>query len=238
MLQKIRNILIKEHAPFVKAGPSAIAGRGVIATTTIPKDQVVALYPGIYSPPLPQFLQMPFDDSVLPTADLYLANKISPAGIHVEENAYILNLSIGGFLDGACLTSARGRPLDENPSACGHLINHSAYAANVEFESFIWSEVVGDSFGDHTLHDLPNERRQDGTPWYSEEDRIVRFPKSDDGVQQYPHAVGGAVCVTKAPIDRGEELLLNYQLRKPLPRLGSTMVHRKLSVICIRSKSP
>ena len=215
IFHKARNLLIKEHAPLVKAGPSTIAGRGVFAMTTIPKHQVVALYPGIYSPPLPHFLQMPLEDSIIPTAALYLANEISPAGVHVEENAYILNLPIGGFLDGACLTGARDRPLDENPSACGHLINHSANAANVEFESFVWSDVVGDSLSDHTLHELPNERRQDGTPWYSDGVRIVRFPNADDLVRQYPHAVGGAAFVTKTQIARGEELLLNYHLRKP-----------------------
>ena len=217
ILLKVRNLLVKDHAPFVKEGPSTIAGRGVFATTTIPKDQVVALYPRIYSPPLPHFLQMPFDDSVIPTTELYLANKISPAGIRVEDNAYILNLPVGGFLDGACLTSARGRPLDENPSACGPFINHSANTSNVDFISFVWSDVVGDSLGDTILHDLPNERRQDGTPWYSDGHHIVRFPESDDLVQQYPHTVSGAVFVTKAVIDQGEELFLNYKLRKPYP---------------------
>ena len=180
---------------------------------------MVALYPGIYTPPLPHFFEMSVDDSHVPIADLDLANTISPCGIHVEENAYILNLQhrVGGFLDGACLTSARGRPLDENPSACGHLINHSAVAANVEFESFVWSDIVFDSSGDPTQYDVPNERRQDGTPWYTDGDRTVLFPNPDDLVQQNLHAVSGAAFVTVRDIYQGEELFLNYLLRKPYP---------------------
>lgn len=139
----------------------------------------------------------------------------------MEENAYILNLQhrVGGFLDGACLTSARGRPLDENPSACGHLINHSANAANVEFESFVWSDVVFDSFlnDDPTLYDVPNERRQDGTPWYADGGSVVRFLNSDDMIQQNLLSVGGAAFVTIREIQQGEELFLNYLLRKPYP---------------------
>ena len=219
IFRKIRNLLVKGHSPFIESGPSTIAGRGIFALTTIPKHEVVALYPGIYTPPLPHFLEMPVGDSNFPVADLYLANKISPSGIHVEENAYILNLQhhVGGFLDGACLTSARGRPLDENPSARGHLINHSNIAANVEFESFVWSDIVLDSSCDPTLYAVPNERRQDGTPWYADGDRLVRFLNPDDLIQRNLHAVGGAAFLTKRVIHQGEELFLDYLLRKPYP---------------------
>ena len=59
----------------------------------------------------------------------------------MEENAYILNLQlVGGYLDGESLT--KGRPLDANPSACGHLINHSLTLSNVDFESFVWSDMI------------------------------------------------------------------------------------------------
>lgn len=233
----IRNLLTKAHIPLVKSGPSLIAGRGVFALTNIEPNHVVALYPGIYTPPHPQlFMNMSISDDYYHADEELLllttsnTNLVSPSGMHVEQNAYILNLSmIGGYLDGACLTGVqnrrRRRPLDMNPSACGQLINHSASYANVEFQSFRWSDIVPD-FDDHDsnhdtnelMYDLPNERRQDGSPWYMEGDRMVRFPNADETIQRNLHAVGGAAFVTTRRIVGGEELLLNYRLRKPYPK--------------------
>jgi hypothetical protein len=209
---KIRQLLTKTHTPFVQSGPSLIAGKGVFALTTIEKDQVVALYPGIYTPPLPRFLATPLDDcSVM---SYYLANKVSPTGSAVEENAYILNLQlVGGYLDGESLT--KGRPLDANPSACGHLINHSPTLSNVDFESFVWSDMI--LAADDELYQIPNERRQDGTPWYLEGERIIRFPSPENSIEENFHTVCGAAFVTRRQIDEGEELFLNYRLRKPFP---------------------
>jgi hypothetical protein len=229
----IRNLLTKAHIPYVKSGPSLIAGRGVFASTNIEPNHVVALYPGIYTPPHPHlFLKNSIsDDYFYSDEELVLLTSnttgsfVSPSGRDVEQNAYILNLSmIGGYLDGACLTGVKNRrPLDINPSACGHLINHSATLANVEFQCFRWSDIVPEfdddiDYDSHELmYDLPNERRQDGSPWYIDGDRLVRFPNADETIPRNLHAVGGAAFVTTRRIAVGEELLLNYRLRKPYP---------------------
>jgi hypothetical protein len=226
----IRHLLSKAHIPVVKSGPSLIAGTGVFASTNIEHDQVVALYPGIYTPPHPHFLEPSISDGF--SSDVELLNPqwlrqsilcVSPSGQNVDQNAYILNLSmIGGYLDGACLTGANNQqPLDSNPSACGQYINHHA-TANVEFQCFRWSDIVPDwdNNNDDTnelMYDLPNERRQDGSPWYMDGDRMVRFPNADETIPRNLHAVGGAAFVTTRRVAIGEELLLNYRLRKPYP---------------------
>ena len=240
LFHQIGHLLLWNHTPLVKSGPSKIAGNGVFALVTIPENQVIALYPGVFTPPNPisSRANMPLEDCFSPVQELYLANKTSPAGIAVEDNAYILNLSRpGGYLDGACLSSPPdGRKLDLNPSACGHLINHSAISANVEYESFSWDMVLA-TLADHDnnylsrikddacLHDLPNANRQDGSAWYADQDQVVRFPNPDElcssirtnHSQEHRFFLGGAAFITTRTVDQGEEILLNYRLRKPYP---------------------
>lgn len=81
---------------------------------------VMCLYPGIYSPGIPIH--------AVGCAE-YLANQY---GSDIEENAYIMNLTCGGYIDGRALDSQYDKEaLDSNPSACGHMINH-AIESNID----------------------------------------------------------------------------------------------------------
>jgi hypothetical protein len=249
--------------------PSKTATTTSIQETTI--DDIVSLtplclYPGIYTPGLPLTATGHGDiDDVQ-----YLANQFPPpSGIPYETNAYILNITeVGGYIDGLALNITQQstllhnesivdrheqqdsiliRRLDENPSACGHKINHSSIDANTTIVPFLWKDVflngtsttidIDDDNNPHIIYDdsdkddkyfsLPNTMRNDNSPWYYDgnEYKMYRFTTNDSddttttrtSVKSVP-LCGAAVVVRNGSIlQNNQELLLDYSLKTPLP---------------------
>ena len=224
LLSDVRYLLHRHHAPLVEVRSSNIpgAGLGVFVKRPIEKGRVVCLYPGIYTPGLPKH-------AAESEESMNLADVVSPSGGEIENNAYILNLSIpGGYIDGAALTgidrwSLEERRLDENPSACGHLLNHSSSASNVEMVSFQWREVEDDiEYNEKDRMQCPNELRADGSPWYLDgfTGKIVPFPSLADvrqaeGKQSVEPLLYGAAFCSQQDLSEGTEVLLDYQLKGP-----------------------
>jgi hypothetical protein len=190
---------------------------------------VLCLYPGVYSAGLPLSLDPAGDDDSIQ----FLGHKMTPSGAQPDDNAYILNVKVklGGYLDGqalnvhtdverrsapgidqALLTTQSGRRLDENPSACAQLVNHSSNHSNVAVVPFLWDDILdSDRCQSHDYYTLPNVLRSDGFPRYICGTEITYYQGS---VGQ----VAGAAFVASQNIRSGEELCLNYALhRRPLP---------------------
>jgi hypothetical protein len=225
--REIGQLIRKNHIPKTKLARSNIAkdaGDGVFVTMDVPISTPLCLYPGIYTPGLPLHVSRDVDDVV------YLANELlPPSGISIEDNAYILNVTeIGGYIDGQALeeefllesSEPRTRVLDENPSACAHKINHSSRFVNTDITPFYWTDVLEESDNNNVWQNvfrLPNSIRSDGSPWYFDgfENRLHHFMSSytDRCV-----SLCGVAVVSIENIAAGDELLLNYKLRSPLPR--------------------
>ncbi|KAL3915600.1 MAG: hypothetical protein SGILL_005571 [Bacillariaceae sp.] len=188
--------------------------------------EVLCLYPGIYTPPLPLAVGMlsTLEDSN-EVMDLYLAKNLAPSGVDFQDNAYVLNMGspVGGYLDGCALETSTGRQLNVSPSACGHLVNHfggNSPQPNVQVAPFFWKDVLP---SESNLFDtLPNAMRRDGSPWYFDamEQKIVCFPAEADGNQQTllnPLLAGAAIvasgCDSSSHLQPDQELLLDYQLQ-------------------------
>eukprot|EP00980_Cylindrotheca_fusiformis_P027836 scaffold22560_cov135-Cylindrotheca_fusiformis.AAC.47 len=208
VVKQIRRMVEKNHSPTVEVRKSCVSGRGVFALAPVYDEMlpmVACLYPGIYTP------GMPFVDSV-DSGNEYLADLIPPSGVPLERNEYIMNLQImGGYIDGASLVGNNNRRLDANPSACGHLVNHDSSTANTCFISFAWDHIFVGSIEANQC-ELPNETRSDDSPWYFDGhiQRIKRFDNPCASV------CGGAIVISKK-VDVGDELLLDYRLKKPYP---------------------
>lgn len=140
---------------------------------------------------------------------------------------YDLN-SVGGYIDGCAFTSqydTTDDSLDINPSAVGHLVNHDSTESNVEVISFAWDDILSDERQDTSItrrtnedyFAIPNELRADCSPWYFDTvlDEIVYFRTPDEETLSLPYKLlCGAALVSSAPICKGEELLLDYGLKK------------------------
>ena len=240
-IKQIRYLLKKSHVPRVYVGTSRITGAGngvfwkgkAIHGNDAGRPLLLCLYPGIYTPGIHHNLVSQEMSSII-----YLAKELPPSGIPFPENAFIINLlETGGYLDGCALTapSHRGRRrLDENPSACGHIINHDADKANVEVVSFVWRDILNglnfsvDGHSSLSTHfELPNALRFDGSSWYLDESegKIKYFPThTTDGnnpssVLLEERFLCGAAVVLRptCTLNHDDELLMNYCLKRPYP---------------------
>jgi hypothetical protein len=228
--RQVQHLLSRKHKPIVVVQPSLIdgAGKGVFAVDDIVAERAVCLYPGVYTPGLPLYAGLS-EDSV------YLAKNVTPSGVLPEHNPYLLNLhtASGGYLDGNALLAmsdegTMDRRLDENPSACGHLVNHSHRQANVVVTAFTWRDVLeavmpppSTETDIQQYHLPPNALRADGSPWYLESSTVVRFPKQK-ACDEMVTLCGAALC-TRTGIEKGAELLLDYNLKGPvLPAWAAT----------------
>jgi hypothetical protein len=186
---------------------------------------VVGLFPGVYSPGLPIFLDV---EAILPgvndAAAIYEMNY--PKRIK-EENAsetevYRINLkTCGGGLDPG---SSKGtthaelaRRMEANPFALGHKMNHPSAGGvpNVDGFDFKWNSNLDGLVLDPQTSvevEVPNVFC-DGI-WYID-------PSTGETHLTNPSKVRlcGMAMVTLRPIEDGEELLLNYDLpsTKPYP---------------------
>jgi hypothetical protein len=167
---------------------------------------------------------------------VFMGHLWPPSGVDRDENAYIMKVkhSLDGYIDARALIirvrtsddeneEPSKRRLDENPSACAHLINHSNSKDNVRAIPFKWADVLPDyKFGDKDSFDLPNVARRDGAPHYilvygSE---MTFYEKGDASLFSVDNIYGVVLCAM-LDIDTDEELLLDYGLRKPLPSWAS-----------------
>ena len=206
--------------------------RGVFSKQNVSSNElpkVMCLYPGIYTPVIPLH--------AMGNAE-YLANNLAPSFEgDISENAYILNLACGGYIDGLALNSqyVKHATLDCNPSACGHLVNHDAIRNNVEVHSFSWEELTdgqdtttsaSNTTKGNNNFPLPNELRADGSPWYFDTslDKMVAFPRHDEDPLPQSTLCGAALVLTK-PVFEGDELLIDYGLKEPYPKWAKDWYH-------------
>lgn len=221
--------------PLVRVAPSSIpgAGRGVCVNQRVSPGTLLCLYPGIYSPGLPFFAvtdsQGQTESQAISTQ--FFGKGVTPSGVDADENAYILNVQVnqGGYLDGKALTLSNQegsssttdglshrRRLDENPHACGQLVNHSSGHANVDVKSFVWNPLLdklvreGYSLNDEEdFYPVPNAVRADGLPRYIIQNSVVCHNGTGPNC--------GAVLYARHTIQRDQELFFDYKLRDPLP---------------------
>jgi hypothetical protein len=236
----IRDYLLRRtHLPLVQVRPSQIPGArlgvfvsGAVSSPWSPsqvieEDQVLCLYPGVYSPGLPMTCiadgsgdegfrligaEDDFDETIAtPT----------PSGVPPSENSYLLHLTEqGGYLDGRALQDPMSlRDLTENPSCCAHYINHANdKRPNVRIVSFLWHDiltattVIDNNNPSETWFAIPNVVRFDRTPWYWDE-------LSQELILHDGSAVNcGAAAVATTCLYPDDELLLDYSLKDPLPK--------------------
>lgn len=160
-------------------------------------------------------------------------------------NSYILNIPdpptgrvgpVSGYIDGMALEVVDvllrdfhnaaydervTQRLDENPSACGHFVNHSSLAANanVRVVPFAWEDIVPNfQFGDEATFDLPNIARKDGAPHFMYSHGSVMIFYDTGGLSFSVKGVGGAALCAMEDLDEGQELLRDYDLEEPMPR--------------------
>ena len=131
--------------------------------------------------------------------------------------------------NGDQFNSQRRMLLDENPSACGHKVNHSTRRANVSVIPFFWKDVFPENEpkdGFKTSY-LPNILRNDGSPWYHDGyNNTIRYFSAASAqekiiVQPQQHSsfllcCGAAICSLRT-LQPGEEIFLDYGLRRPYP---------------------
>jgi hypothetical protein len=176
----------------------------------------------------------------------FLGGSKTPSGVLPAENPYLINVKTvtGGYLDGLTMTTNMAtrpnqqqestgmclssvRRLDKNPSACAHLVNHSASENNVSVVSFDWSDIqkikadglhsdnnpaISEEYMSHedeSCFGLPNVVRSDG------------WPRCLLGVETLHYTGEGTNCgvvfCAMHDIDAEQELLLDYGLLPPYP---------------------
>lgn len=233
--QEVASLMLRGVIPQVEVQQSTVAkdaGFGVFAKVDIPQNVGVCLYPGRYTPPIPQVTAIEY--SLIGKAPIVYKES------DLEKNAYVMNLpDTGGYIDA---TTHLEIDWETNPLAVGHLINHACKTShNVEVIPFKWRDVP--KCVDEALHyfPLPNIPRSDKSPWYFcpikqqvvfhdlEMGTSPMYDANDERVSSQPdlslsiHEIhkfedlSGALIITEKPIKSGEELLLNYELNEPLP---------------------
>jgi len=113
------------------------AGHGLFSTRRIARGELVAVYAGVYTPPVPP---------VTPGADGF--SVLIPRAVPGDDGRYVVHLSSGGYLDGA-EHAARAR-IRADAGACAGwgvaaLANHppEGGAPNVEAVEVRWEDVPG-----------------------------------------------------------------------------------------------
>lgn len=143
---------------------------------------------------------------------IFLGGIVTPSGLAAQDNAYLLNIhavgdTVGGYLDGLVASSSS----NDNPSACGHFVNHSSKHANVVAESFVWDNVFEEEQWDpNEYFPIPNSVRYDHTPRYRVGTEMIHYDTSRT------RCCGVVLCSIQS-LAVGDELLLDYGLVPPLP---------------------
>lgn len=180
---------------------------GVFVRGVIKKGEVVALYPGIYYPPLPLYALGVTDGSCGESANLVR---------HMwEDNVYCINLpDIGGYIDGD-LDNKKSMIESPSPYAVGHKINHpdKFNIPNVSTFEFLWRDAFdcgkgcgGMSF-DTFLSFSPN--KMGVGPWFV--DPTTHEVITIENAPTKP-PLPGLALIALENIEDGKELFLDYQL--------------------------
>jgi hypothetical protein len=115
------------------------------------------------------------------------------------------------------LSRTQERRLDENPSACGHFINHSP-EPNVSVHPFVWKDIFPDyQPGSTYTYDLPNISRTDGGIRYIIYNGSEMIFYDVDEPSFKVDGVCGAVICADTDIAAGKEIMRDYELEEPLP---------------------
>jgi hypothetical protein len=239
----VLSLMRKDFSPLVEIKTSSIgdhAGKGVFASKSIRKGQSLSLYPGRHTPPLPLSLitdclndgnePVVFHETNL-DANAYIMNLPS----------------IGGYIDGSFLGDIDINTISSPQATGQLINHPSKGNANVIATPFLWKEVLRVKQQSSVTYDivdaapsyltLPNSLRNDGSHWYlcPVTHSIVRHPEriiadnnnnknnnnnntylSIDDVHKYGNLAGALISAT-GDIAEGEELLLDYALKQPLP---------------------
>lgn len=201
------------------------AGRGVFARRTLAKGTIVCLYPGIYSRGLPLSVAVSGDSSAAPPA--FLGSHVTPSGLLPDHNEFILNVTTlpsGGYIDGASYCCPKEKYASSAADAswcCGHLINHSSSKPNVDVIAFDWKKDIldDDEDGDLLNEFLPNQVRNDGSPWYYHDGIVHRYSEDEFNQDEGPQTLCAGACFnTTRIVEKDEELLFDYKLQQhPIP---------------------
>jgi len=164
-----------EHSPpppvAVRASSVPGAGAGLFATSRVPRGALVALYGGVYVPPVPP---------VTPGADGVAV--VIPAPAAADDDAalaYLIHLAAGGYLDGAAHAAAARAAADAGKCAgwgVAALANHPPRGVepNVVAVDVEWAETPTNARGG----ERPTAERSRQSPDASR--RLTRPARRDD----------------------------------------------------------
>jgi hypothetical protein len=180
---------------------------GVVLSGFAKKGTILALYPGIYYPPLPI--------CAVGSADGNFSNSVSDVRHMWQTNEYIIHLNLsGGYLDGKDIKN------QINPFAVAQMVNHPSpsFHPNVISLDFHWEDVynlcsgqlanknIFQSYSQYVSL-LPNQFGNG--PWYvdSSTDEVIMI---NDGAGPPCHLAGLAYMALE-DIQDGVELFFDYR---------------------------
>lgn len=177
----------------------------------VTKGTVVALYPGVYYPPVPVYAIGAPDGSYCQTASLVR---------HMwDDNVYCINLiDVGGYVDGH-IVGDKHKSLSSSLSgfSVGQMINHpsKAHSPNVTTFEFLWSDVyeaaevkTADNLSLAEFLALVPNRMGEG-PWFVDPSTNEVVKIGEGSVQP---KLAGLAMVALDDIADGSELFFNYKL--------------------------
>jgi hypothetical protein len=193
---------------------SSIPGsnQGVFLSGSVKKGTIVALYPGLYYPPLPVCAIGSIDGEIsLPVTDL-------KQRIEDGTSEYIIHLNnSGGYLDGNPLlafdVSDTNTP-PPNPYAVAHMVNHPSpsFHPNVISLDFLWRDLythcapqLSSSFEEYSKI-VPN--RFGSGPWYVDSSTGEVMMINDGTI---PCHLAGLAYMALEDIDDSQELFFDYR---------------------------
>jgi hypothetical protein len=196
---------------------SSIPGsnKGVFLSGCAKKGTILALYPGIYYPPLPI--------CAVGSADGSFSNSVSDVRHMGQTNEYIIHLNqSGGYLDGKDIEKHT-----TNPFAVAQMVNHPSpsFHPNVISFDFHWEDVYNlcsssgrldqknliQSYSEY-LNILPN--RFGSGPWYvdSSTDEVILINDGSGGGEAGPPChLAGLAYMALEDIQDGVELFFDYK---------------------------
>jgi hypothetical protein len=210
----------------VRQSPIAGAGRGVFAVRDIQAGTVVTLYPGRTIPALPLYAK-PLDGD-------FPAGTLMPAELDATPatNAYVINCETGGSIDAdnerndeEDVYSGTPRSSSHDPlpflRRCAHLVNHSGGCKpNVSAVSFQWIDILA-----LLPHNMPRyavcTRFHTGRIWFvdplNSQPVLVPETLADNANESMDPRLTGIAYVALNDIAAGDEIMLDYALKRPYP---------------------
>lgn len=204
------------------------AGHGLFSTRRIARGELVAVYAGVYTPPVPP---------VTPGADGF--SVLIPRAVPGDDGRYVVHLSSGGYLDGA-EHAARAR-IRADAGACAGwgvaaLANHPPEnrAPNVEAVEVRWEDVprgAGETLDEPGNGDEPGDASEDerlgrlgGRRLVASADTCASLNPTTSATWYVDGATGeaakvppsaparGLAFVARRAVAAGEEVFFDYRL--------------------------